>query len=665
VLSGPQEPADRGGYATLLRNRGFLKFFVAQCVSSLGDWIGVLAIAVYASNLGGNAGVGAVMTARVLPGFLVGPVAGVLADRFDRKKLMITSDILRAAIIFSVPFVRNLGYLLFASVVLESLTLLWGPAKDASIPNFVERRDLQHANSLSLIAIYGPWPLASIVFAGIIPFADFVADNVPALAGLAENNQEALALWLDSLTFGFSALVIATLTIPATRGKRGKLDFGEAWRDLVEGFSFIKSHGQVRPWLLGIGVTFTAAGAVFSLGPGFVIDVLGAGKSGFGVLIGFLATGMIVGLLASGLAAKHISKDVLFSSCVLLLGASLIGLSSVGGLELAIPVAGALGFFGGIGYSTAYSLVQEHTSDELRGRTFSAAYTLIRVGTLLGLAVAPLFAEVVGDHEIGDYPITGTRITLWVAGFVVLGGGAMTLRAVKNGRKEDAVETVSRRSGFFVVFEGGEGAGKSTQMEAFVEWLTARGDEVVTTREPGGTAIGARIREILLDPKSGAMDPRTEALLYAADRAQHVAEVIRPALIAGKVVVSDRFVDSSLAYQGLARGLGIDEIYEISKWAIEGTLPDLVLFLKVDAATGLERKRTDPDRLELESDSFHDRVQEAYEALAGRFPERFAIIDAGRTSAEVHDEVVATFEQKVSEREQFGQLPRPGAPVAR
>ncbi|MGH2734273.1 MAG: dTMP kinase, partial [Actinomycetota bacterium] len=428
---------------------------------------------------------------------------------------------------------------------------------------------------------------------------------------------------------------------------------------------FVKDHDQVRPWLLGIGLTFTAAGGVFSLGPGFVTDVLGGGKTGFGFLVGFLATGMILGLLASGLLVRVVQKDVLFSSCLVLLGSSFIALASMGSLNTAIPIAGALGFFGGAGYSTAYSLLQENTADELRGRTFSAAYTIIRIGTLFGLGIFPFLAGAFGDHEIGSYPLPGTRMTFWLAGALVVVGGLFSMRAIRANRAERAAHP-PRRRGFFVAFEGGEGAGKTTQMDALVERLRARGEEVVTTREPGGTEIGERIRDLLLDPANRVMDARAEALLYAADRAQHVAEVVRPALDAGKVVVSDRFVDSSLAYQGLARGLGLDEVYEISKWAIDGELPDLVIYLEVPPGVGLERKESAPDRLELESDGFHERVFEAYRELASRFPERFVVVDATRPKAAVHQEVLEAYDRRISERSADAQLlPSPGAPVVR
>jgi dTMP kinase len=615
-----------------------------------------VALVVLASDIGGSIGVGAVMTARVLPGFFVGPLAGVFADRFDRKRTMVVADLARAGIIFSLPFVENLLYLLLASAVLESLTLIWGPAKDASLPYFVKPGELTHANSLSLIAVYAPFPLGSVVFAFMATLATFLADHFVIFDGL-QSRPEALALGVDSLTFLFSALMISSLTIPTTRTRIERLDLGQVKRDLVEGLRFVLKHKQVRPWLLGIAFTFTAAGAVFSLGVEFVDEVLGGGDRGFAFLVGFLATGMIIGLLAVGVIARRIQKDVLFSSSILLLGGGLIGLASVGSLNSAIPMVSALGFFGGAAYSTGYALMHETTADELRGRTFSAAYTVIRIGTLVGLGIFPFIAGFLGHYRLtsplGTLDMPGSRITLWLAGAVASIGGIVSMRAI--GARHDSAgiaEADEPKRGYFVVFEGGDGSGKTTQMAALVRWLEARGADVVTTREPGGTEIGRRVRELLLDPGAREMDPRTEALLYAADRAQHVAEVIRPALEKGKIVVSDRFVDSSLAYQGVARDLGLQEVYDISTWATSGLMPDVVFFLSMESRLGLRRIDGDPDRLELESSSFHDRVGAAYLELARRYPDRFVVLDANRPQSEVHRDVVEAFEARTSQEDE-------------
>lgn len=634
-----------------MRNGNFLRFFSAQFVSSLGDWVGVIAIAIYADKLGGATAVGTVLTARVLPGFVIGPLGGVLADRWDRKRTMVISDLLRAVLIFSLPFAPSLGsdraaliYLLLASVALESLTLIWGPAKDASLPHFVKPAQLTNANSLTLIAVYGPWPLASVLYASLSAFGGFLGRTVPALEGLADNS-EALALWMNSFTFVFSAVMVSTLAIPMTLNRDGHLDLKQVRRDLVEGLAFVYRHKKVRPWLLGIGFTFTAAGAVFSLGIGFVRTVLGGGEEGFAFLVGFLGTGMIIGLLTVGVMTRFIQKDVLFSSSILLLGIGLIALATMNSLNTAIPVASALGFFGGAAYSTAYSLMHENTVDELRGRTFSAAYTIIRIGTLLGLGIFPLIASALGDNEFQGIDIPGSRATLWLAGLVAIGGAVVSMRAIgARGSTPSLVPKAGR--GSFIVFEGGDGAGKSTQMDALVKWMQARGEPVVRTREPGGTKIGGRIRDLLLDPDAAEMDPHAEALLYAADRAQHTREIILPALRSGKTVVSDRFVDSSLAYQGVARGLGLEEIYRISEWATGGLLPDVVFYLDVDPGQAFGRMHDDRDRIEGEAEDFHRKVARGYLELAQRFPSRFVVLDGTKPPSQIHAKVT----QIVSER---------------
>ena len=192
----------------------------------------------------------------------------------------------------------------------------------------------------------------------------------------------------------------------------------------------------------------------------------------------------------------------------------------------------------------------------------------------------------------------------------------------------------------FIAFEGGEGAGKSTQVRRLADALAARGLDVRTTREPGGTPAGRRIRELLLDRASDGLSPRAEALLYAADRAEHVAAVIRPALAGGAVVITDRYVDSSLAYQGAGRTLAIADVARLSEWATEGLVPDLTVVLDLHPEVGLARAG-DPDRLEAEPLDFHRRVRQGFLDLAAAAPARYAVIDASRDPDEVFADVAA------------------------
>lgn len=192
-------------------------------------------------------------------------------------------------------------------------------------------------------------------------------------------------------------------------------------------------------------------------------------------------------------------------------------------------------------------------------------------------------------------------------------------------------------TGLFVTFEGGDGVGKSTQARLLEEWLTSAGRTVLRTREPGGTEVGELIRDIVLHHR-GEVAPRAEALLYAADRAHHVATVVRPALARGEVVIQDRYLDSSIAYQGSGRVLGADDVRRLSVWAAEGLLPDLTVLLDLDHDIARDRLNADDkpfDRLEAEQSDFHERVREAFLGLAAAEPERFLVLDASAPADEL------------------------------
>ena len=192
--------------------------------------------------------------------------------------------------------------------------------------------------------------------------------------------------------------------------------------------------------------------------------------------------------------------------------------------------------------------------------------------------------------------------------------------------------------GMFITFEGGDGSGKSTQIQSVRDWFESRGREVIVTREPGGTELGTEIRRLVQNGPED-VDARTEALLYAADRAYHVATVIRPALERGAVVLGDRYIDSSLAYQGAARSLGVDEIASLSAWATRGLYPSLTFLLDLPPEVGARRRTDAPDRMERESMDFHERVRHEYLRLADAEPERIVVIDAVGTVDEVFSEI--------------------------
>jgi dTMP kinase len=209
--------------------------------------------------------------------------------------------------------------------------------------------------------------------------------------------------------------------------------------------------------------------------------------------------------------------------------------------------------------------------------------------------------------------------------------------------------------GYLITLEGGEGSGKTSVLKLVADALEQQGHSVICTREPGGIDIAEQIREVILDRRNTSMDPRTEALLYAAARRQHLVEKVVPALEAGKIVLCDRYIDSSLAYQGHARGLGIDEIFTVNKFAIDHYMPDLTLYFDVEPAIGLSRIEKDAgrevNRLDIESIKFHETVREGYKLLVGRYPERIRVVDASDSLAAVFESAMAEITEFLAKRQ--------------
>jgi dTMP kinase len=210
------------------------------------------------------------------------------------------------------------------------------------------------------------------------------------------------------------------------------------------------------------------------------------------------------------------------------------------------------------------------------------------------------------------------------------------------------------KQGLFITVEGPEGAGKSTILQKMADELKEKGHQVVLTREPGGISIAEDIRRVILDRNNTEMDEKTEALLYAAARRQHLAEKVVPALENGSIVLCDRFLDSSLAYQGHARGIGMEEVYSINKFAIGNTMPDMTLYFDVSPEVGLERinkhQGREVNRLDLENIEFHERVREGYFMLLEQFPERIRKIDAGSPFEKVYQSAIELVEKYIAER---------------
>ncbi len=386
-----------------------------------------------------------------------------------------------------------------------------------------------------------------------------------------------------------------------------------------------------------------AGGAIIALGKLFALSVLAGGDGAYALLFGAIFTGIALGVALGPRALGDLSRRRVFGPAIVGAGASLMFMAVVPNLFLATVATVLVGAFAGVAYVVGITLLGLEVEDEMRGRTFGLVQSLMRIDLLLVTATTPFIAGAIGVRQVelpgaGSVSVNGVSVVLLVGGVLAAVVGVVSFRQMDDRPgvplRRDLARRLRRRptgrahTGTFIALEGGEGAGKSTQLRLLEAWLTGLGHEVVVTREPGATAAGARIRALLLDPATGELAPRAEAMLYAADRAQHVAEVVRPALARGAVVLTDRYVDSSLAYQGAGRELAVDEVARISHWATDGLRPDLVVLLDVDPVLGLARAGGTPDRIESESLAFHRRVREGFLVLADDDPERYVVVAA-------------------------------------
>jgi dTMP kinase len=645
-------------FKDLITHPAFSKLIAAQTISSFGDWVGFVAVVALVASKGGDAGayaIAGVMVARMLPAILFGPIAGAIVDRMSRKTLMITSDVSRGALYALMPFLGPLWAIFLISFVIECFSLLWTPARDASLPKLVPRRQLANANSLGLITTYGTLPLGGLVFA-------FLSGGSGLLPWLSDN-PSFLALWLDAGTFAISALLVSRIRIPAPAPTTfARLDLSRVGKDIADGVRFLRENSLASSMTLGIVAAFSAVGAVLALGPIFATTALGAGDPGWGILVTSFGIGMGIGLASANKVVDFVEREYVFVWSIIAAAATLLVLSTMPGIGLAAVVAVVLGGFCGSAWVSGYVLLQENVTDEFRGRTFGALTVLSRLGLFLSLTIFPVIAGAIGAHQLTigrrTFDLSGTRVALMVAGFGAMLAGAVTRRGLRRFRvsKPQPLGLVPKlkrppTSGLFVAFEGVEGSGKGTQIRLAKEWLESQGVEVTVTREPGGTPVGEELRKVLLDHETGHIEPKTEALLFAASRAQHVASVIRPALAEGHVVICDRYIDSSLAYQGWARGLGEQDVLTLNVWATQGLFPDLVLLLHLEPEAGLLRSLEEPDRIEVEGQDFHAKVSDAYLRIAEEHPERFVVIDADRPPEQVHEQVVEALGRVLKERE--------------
>jgi dTMP kinase len=595
---------------------------------------------------------------RLLPAVFIGPIAGAFADRFNRRTTMVTTDILRFGFLLSIPLYPHLWWLLAASFLIECASLFWIPAKEASIPNLVPRNQLESANQLNLVTTYGFGAVAAALFATLSAVNRLLAHNL----SFFRTNPVNLALYIDALTFLVSALTIVNLSQISSVRPHGTDDGASEEqiglvRSIAEGVKFLGTQRWLKGLVLGISGATGAGAAVIGLSQRFAHDLQG-GDAAYGTLFGTVFIGLASGMFLGPRVIGTFSRRRIVGLGIVACGVTLAVESVLPNLALVILTTLIMGFWAGLVWVVALTLVGSEVSDEIRGRTFAFIYNLMRLVLLVVVVAAPAIAGVIGPHAVtisdSRIRLDGVTLTLFGAGVVAVVLGLICYRLMDDRPdvplRADLAAAVRRNrpqigrgtlGGLFVVFEGGEGAGKSTQVRRLADAVAALGHDVVVTFEPGATVTGQRLREVLLDRETAGLSPMAEALLYAADRAQHVANVVRPALERGAVVICDRYVDSSIAYQAGGRGLPDTDVRRLSALATGGLRPDLTVLLDVPPQIGLQRLTGPADRMETETVAFHQRVRRTFLDLAAQSRERYLVVDAATSADRVHEVVMA------------------------
>jgi dTMP kinase len=448
IPEGEEHPVPSESFR-LFGSKAFLRLWIAQVFSSLGDWVGLFAIISITGQLSNNSALALslVIGARMLPGFFLATLGGVVVDRFDRRKIMVLCDLGRAALISTLPFVSSLWALVVVSFFIEIMTLLWGPAKDASVPNFVPEDKLASANTLSLVASYGTFPIGAAIASALAVVATWLG-GFDALSSL-KVDKNVVSLWFDALTYAASALLVLRLPIPKpARAGDQKLDLASSIREIKEGIRFMRGEPFTRAVIIGLGGGIIGAGAMIPLGTVFATEILGS-QAQYGVMMTALGTGVAIGIFVVLGLQKKLPRDELFGWSVVGVGVFLITGVAFNVSGMAALFIAAVGACAASAYVTGFTLIQEHVSDEMRGRTFATLYAVIRLCLLLSLTVSPLFSDLYdwlfglvhsSQHvQLGgfSYSFPGVRLALWGGGLLTIVSGLYARREVLRYRDEN------------------------------------------------------------------------------------------------------------------------------------------------------------------------------------------------------------------------------------
>ncbi|ALV34443.1 dTMP kinase [Streptomyces sp. CdTB01] len=692
----------------LLQRPQLRRLWSAHFVGSIGDTLALLVLVLLAlqaaiseGSFGGNYrgvafAVATVFAVRILAtllfgAVLLGPLTSLTSHDgpLDRRWTMVGADTVRVLALIVAPLWIDwtpdnaLAILLVTAFVTGVAERFWTVCRESAAPALLpapppegatvrplpDHLDALRRLSLRTTFVAIPLAAAALVVAGLL--------NNLLGAGLDwfAQHQAALASYVAAGLFAASLSVVVFLELPDTRTPRARSPL-EGLRRPKTASGVDKGRTGAIPLLVLSGAA--VAGAIAAAVAVCVLHAkdLHGGPVTYGLLVLGLTGGVVVGIRTAPKILVSLSRRRLLALAIAFTGLALLAAGLVPDVTTVLLIVTLAGIGAGVAANTGHTLLDQEAEDHRRARTTEHLHAVVRVTVALGAVIAPVVAAGIGPHRLENgkfvFAHGGAAFTLMLVGALLLPVAALVLAKVDDRSGvplrhdlrdallggDDPV-TAPAGTGFFIALEGGDGAGKSTQAEALAEWIRAKGHEVVVTREPGATPVGKRLRSILLDVSSAGLSHRAEALLYAADRAEHVDTVVRPALERGAVVISDRYIDSSVAYQGAGRDLSPTEIARINRWATNGLVPHLTVLLDISPESARERFTEAPDRLESEPAEFHARVRSGFLTLAAADPGRYLVVDAGQepeavTTVVRHrlDQMLPLSEQEIREQEE-------------
>ncbi|MEU7811576.1 dTMP kinase [Pseudonocardia sp. NPDC049154] len=644
----------------------FRRLWTVTAFTATGEWLSLLALTSLATQLtSGYAAqsfaLGGVVATKLLPALLLGPIAGALADRFDRRRVMVTCDVLRFCLFVSIPIVGSLWWLFAATFLIELCAMFWIPAKDASVPNLLRRKDqVETANQLGLVLTYG---ISVLIASGLFTVISSIGHLLPGQDGLTTVY---IALVLDGCAFLLSATVV-WFGIKEISGRSGPRE-GEEQPGLMtllrEGFAYVATTPLIRGLVLGIIGAFAAGGAVIASAKLYAAS-LGGGDAAYSVLFTAVFVGLALGMAVAPRLAHRLPHNRLFGTAIVGAGVALIVVAVSGHLFMAILAVALVGGFAGIAFLTGLTIIGSQVSDDIRGRIVAFVQSLVRLVLLGSMSLVPVLVGLVSTRSVdlfgAHFTVDGTRFVLAGGGLVAAVVGTLAYRQMDERRLEpllgDLVSAlrqgeVRRGSGTLVAVEGATPAEAADQAERLARALRERGHVVVEPDDGERDELrwAAATREAHL---SGA---RAKALAAAAVRADLVERVIRPALDEGAVVVMDRFMASPIAHFGVAADrmdaeLERGELERLAAWATGRLRPDITVLLDREGASAESGGVAGEE---------HVRVQRLLAGLVAAEPQRYVVVDADGAPDEVAERILTGVGPSLPEApEQPADIPRP------